>query len=278
MSLNEYTRRRFFEISYILGMVPVVYFALKPLSSFGRTITERSALLNNLLNVDVSDLERIKKLLENKKAIIWVFTGDSITAGVEHTNGSRSYPEIFEERIRWEMGRSRDIVINTGISGNTSQNIIDDFDWRIEQFKPAIVSLMIGTNDCSKKDINMHVFERNLNILLVKIRSLGAIPILQTPNAIITKNSPERAALFKYVGIIQNLAKKKKTILVDNYTYWKYTLKNHPEINVFKEWLNDPLHPNGAGHKEIARLMFKELSIFNSNDATCGGEHYEGKH
>ena len=77
--------------------------------------------------------------------------------------------------------------------------------------------------------------------------------------------------------VIQKTAEKKSIILVDNYTYWEET-KNGSEINVFKEWLNDPLHPNGTGHQEIARLLFKELSIFNPNDATCGGKYYEGKH
>jgi hypothetical protein len=42
--------------------------------------------------------------------------------------------------------------------------------------------------------------------------------------------------------------------------------------------LNDPLHPNGQGHKEIAFALFKELSIFDEKMPTCGGEYYEGKH
>ena len=47
-----------------------------------------------------------------------MFTGDSITHGALHTMGWRSYPEHFAERVRWELGRMRDIVINTGISGD----------------------------------------------------------------------------------------------------------------------------------------------------------------
>jgi lysophospholipase L1-like esterase len=113
---------------------------------------------------------------------------------------------------------------------------------------------------------------------LDKIRETGAIPILHTPNIIITEYAPERAGLLEYVNVIQETAEKKNIILVDNYAYWEDTMKNHSEVNVFKEWLNDPLHPNGTGHQEIARLLFKELSIFNPNDATCGGKYYEGKH
>lgn len=266
MNFNKYSRRRFFGMSFFLAGIPIGF------------STTRASMLTYSLVPDVSDQERIKGLLKQKNPLIWLFTGDSITQGAEHTHGYRSYPEIFAERIRYEMGRFRDIVINTGISGNTTQNILDDFDWRIGQFKPVVVSLMIGTNDCSKKEINQDVFEQKLDSLLAQIRGSGAIPILQTPNIIIKEKAPERAKLFEYITILQSLAKKRKVILVDNYNYWENILKNHPEINVYKKWLNDPLHPNGTGHQEIARLMFKELSIFDSKAATCGGKYYEGDH
>jgi acyl-CoA thioesterase I len=61
----------------------------------------------------------LKNLLANKEPIIWVFTGDSITHGALHTFGWRSYVEHFAERVRFEMRRMTDVVINTGISGDT---------------------------------------------------------------------------------------------------------------------------------------------------------------
>ena len=267
MNLSKHSRRKFIGMSFMLMGIPSIISSLIPLSG-----NAMSVLYKNL-----PDLERIKELLEKKDPLKWLFTGDSITAGVKHTQGYRSYPEIFGERIRWEMGRPRDVVINTAISGNVTQNILDDFNWRIEQFKPEIVSLMIGTNDCARKEMTKDIFGEQLNILLDKIRGIDAIPILHTPNIIIKKDAPERADLSEYVNVIQKTAEKKSIVLVDNYTYWEET-KNGAKINVFKEWLNDPLHPNGTGHQEIARLLFKQLSIFNPNDATCGGKYYEGKH
>ena len=35
------------------------------------------------------------------------------------------------------------------------------------------------------------------------------------------------------------------------------------------KWLNDELHPNGAGHAQMAHLLFKKLSIFDPNAFTC---------
>lgn len=102
--------------------------------------------------------------------------------------------------------------------------------------------------------------------------------MIYTSNKFLKKILGERTGLFENVKVNQRTAEKKGMILIDNYAYWEEVMKNRSEINVSKEWLNDPLHPNGAGHLEIARLMFKELSIFNSKDTTCNGKYYEGKH
>ncbi|RAJ93113.1 lysophospholipase L1-like esterase [Larkinella arboricola] len=221
-----------------------------------------------------SDQEQLQTLLTRKESNIWLFTGDSITHGAKHTHGFRSYPEVFAERIRWELKRVRDIVINTGISGNAIPNILSDFDWRVSQFKPAVVSLMIGTNDCARAGMTPDLFAQNLTTIVGKIRDLGAVPILHTPNPIILEKAPERRTLPEYIPVIRNVAEQKQVVLVDHFSHWQ----NTTDIDVNREWLNDPLHPGPRGHQEIARLLFKTLSIFDPQEATCGGPYYEGEH
>jgi acyl-CoA thioesterase I len=278
MSGTKLSRRRFFEKSFCLSAIPLAFSSLSSLSVSPVTL-KVSSFSHLSAGTGVPELEKLSGLLKLKDPLIWVFTGDSITHGAKHTQGYRSYPEVFGERIRWELGRTRDVVINTGISGNTTQVILDDFDWRIGQFKPAVVSLMIGTNDCaSGRNISIDLFESNLGTLLDKIRKLNSIPIFHTPNIIISAKSPERARLSEYVSVIRSVAGRNEVILVDNYSYWGNACKSQGEAAIFKKWLNDPLHPNGAGHSEIARLMFRELSIFDPTAASCGGPYYEGEH
>ena len=78
------------------------------------------------------DLDYISKKLKSDFPATWVFTGDSITHGASHTNGFRSYPEHFAERVRYELERFQDIIINTGISGDTADKILESFDWRMD--------------------------------------------------------------------------------------------------------------------------------------------------
>ncbi|MBL8294024.1 MAG: SGNH/GDSL hydrolase family protein, partial [Bryobacterales bacterium] len=78
----------------------------------------------------------IREKLSGKEPLTWVFTGDSITHGALHTMGWRSYPEHFAERVRWELRRVRDIVINTGISGDRMPRLVGDAEWRVHRFRP----------------------------------------------------------------------------------------------------------------------------------------------
>lgn len=225
----------------------------------------------------VPDLDKIKGLLQKKEPNIWLFTGDSITHGAKHTQGYRSYPEIFEERMRWELARTRDWVINTGISSQTTRTILNDFEWRVTKFSPSVVSIMIGTNDCAKTDIPVLVFEQNLVEFVEKVRALQSIPILHTPNPIILDLASERKTLPDYIPAIRQVAEKHQVLLVDNYQYWED--RHRKRLNhVYRQWLNDPLHPNYKGHQQIARLMFKTLDIFDPEQPTCGGEYYEAEH
>lgn len=211
------------------------------------------------------DLSTIQGMLKGNNPLTWVFTGDSITQGASHTHGYRSYPEIFSERVRWEMRRLRDIVINTAISGNTTADILNDFEWRIERFKPSIVSLMIGTNDCANRKVSLNSFKSNLNQLLNNIVDIGAIPILHTPNIIDKEKAVDRSSLSEYVAVIQNVSLERKIVLIDHWSFWNKIQKE----TVVKKWLDDPIHPNGKGHGKMAHLIFKELGIFDSSQPAC---------
>jgi len=236
-------------------------------------------LLGFSLN-QTDDHAKIKAIFENKTPVTWLFTGNSITQGAKHTHGLRSYSEIFSERIRFEKGRSSDVIINTAISGHTSQNILNDFQQRIARFHPNVVVLMIGTNDActDSRNISVDQFEANLIQMIVKIREMDAVPVLLTPTPIITDKAPERKDLERYVIKMREVAEKNQVILVDNWLIWNTELKAKYKGAVNRELMNDPLHPNGNGHKEIAIALFKAFSIFNANDPTCGGEYYEGDH
>lgn len=213
-------------------------------------------------------MEAIKKMLADKeKPLKWLFYGDSITHGAVHTFGMRDYTELFSERIRTELGRMQDIVIKTAISGNTTPALLDTFDWRVTQFKPDVVFLMIGMNDCSENnDITVEMFEENLNTLAEKVSALGAKLVMQTTCPILPGTAPERYDHFPaYMDKIRNVAEERNLPLIDHTAIW------NSEANKPKHyyWMSNAFHPNGAGHQAFVLEIYKALGIYDEKSNAC---------
>jgi lysophospholipase L1-like esterase len=209
------------------------------------------------------DLAAIKKILTRPEPAVWVFTGDSITHGALHTLGWRSYPEHFAERVRWELRRMRDVVVNTGISGDITDRLLADLQWRVLQFRPAVVSVMEGMNDCSRGPANRDKFRANLVAIIEKVRGAGGIPLLNTTNTILGG----RGDLSAYNDVIRKVATDQKTVLVDHFAWWQ---KERPTPEKLNAWIEDrTLHPNVYGHRAFAHRIFRELGIFDQNSPTC---------
>jgi acyl-CoA thioesterase I len=218
----------------------------------------------------------IRALLAGKKPVVWVLTGDSITAGALHTCGWRSYPELFSERVRWELYRLRDVVINTGVSADTVGGLLNDLDWRIFQFKPQVTSVMMGINDCVAGVSGREVFRQNLHELLDALQNQQTLPLLHTPNLIFYPNDSSRQDLPAYVQIIQDVAKERKILLVDHYFHWQEKMNSAVDFlgksdpGSLLHWLNEgAVHPNEYGHRELANLLFERLGIFDAASRTC---------
>ena len=218
------------------------------------------------------DLNRIREhfAAEDKTPWCWLFFGDSITHGAAHTHGWRSFPEIFAERIRWEIQHRQDIVINTGISGNTSDDLLREYDWRCRHWQPQVVFLLIGMNDIVKLD-NIDLFRRNLFRLVRQVREDGAIPILQTYGTIQKKTDSaknikrfmERPA---YNNIIRQIAEDESVILVDHDRHWR-EFSADPEALAAR--LGEPIHPGALGHLEMAKEIFRKFDIYDAEANSC---------
>ncbi|MFN0055757.1 MAG: SGNH/GDSL hydrolase family protein [Planctomycetales bacterium] len=214
-----------------------------------------------------SGLAGIKQLLAAKDPIAWVFTGDSITHGALHTFGWRSYPEHFAERVRWELRRVRDIVINTGISGDRTGGLLADIEWRVLHLKPHVVSVMLGMNDCAAGPDGREQFRKNMGEIVTRIQGAGAIPLLNTPNTVYVKNSAGRTDLPAYAAIVREVAQARNVALVDHWAHWE---KSKPDQEALLPWIEDKsIHPGVYGHREFAKLIFRELGIYDPDSLTC---------
>ncbi len=211
-------------------------------------------------------MERIKDLMAQDRPLKWLFYGDSITHGAVHTFGWRDYTQLFTERIRAELGRNMDVVINTAISGHNTENLIDGFDWRVKQFAPDVVFLMIGMNDCSDdlKELTVEKFGENLKSLCDSCQKLGSIVVLQTTSAILPNTAPDRIDnLPLYMQKVRDVAKQERLLLVDHTKYWDENTDKH------YHWMANEFHPNQYGHRVFVQELLKTIGLFDPDSSVC---------
>jgi acyl-CoA thioesterase-1 len=208
----------------------------------------------------------IERLLKSQAPLRWLFTGDSITHGCRHTSGYRDYVQHFEERLRSELGRSRDHVIKTAISGYISKNILDDIEWNILQHNPHFISIMLGMNDAKHPLENFdRDYTRILDILAEKTE---AMVVLHTPNPAIPGSEPLREPSLPIIAEkIREFGQKRGLTVVDHRNLWEKAWDKDPAL--IQLWMNDSQHPNGKGHKVFANLTFKTLGIWDQESRCC---------
>lgn len=210
-------------------------------------------------------IQEFDELIKSEKPLTWLFYGDSITHGSFHTFGHRDYVELFEERIRSELDRRLDVFINTAISGNTTKELVETFEWRVKRFSPDIAFLMIGMNDCSEdSDVTLETYRNNLEQLVSMFQEMNTRLILQTTCPILPGTADDREPHFSdYMDAIRNIAKSKSIPLIDHTKYWRQNIEQH------NFWMSDSFHPNQYGHQAFAALLFHELGLYDSNSISC---------
>lgn len=154
-----------------------------------------------------------------------------------------------------------DVVINTAISGHTTRDLLAGFEWRIAQFAPHVVLIMIGMNDSDERfNVPLEEFRHNLRELVKRCSDLGAVVVLQTTCPVIPGNAPQKEPHFaSYMEAVREVARESGMPLVDHTNYW--LSQSEFPIN----WMSDAFHPNAYGHIAFAQYLIESFGVDKKN-------------
>jgi lysophospholipase L1-like esterase len=177
--------------------------------------------------------------------------------------GYRDYTEHFSERLRYELGRSRDCIIKTAVSGWSINAIAEDFEWSVSQYRPHVFSLNVGMNDCTAGPEGVCAFGSAYRDVLKRL--LAEKPettlVIHTPTVIVEEPGCTRNHLALYAEEVRKIAIEFDAILVDNAKDWKVA----KESQRLWYWLSDAFHPNEYGHRVMAHSLLKAVGLFDAN-------------
>ena len=204
-----------------------------------------SLLLNIILICYISSLRsnahvNVNEFVIDEEKEKIVFAGDSITDGYN----VNSYYQYTDK-----------IIINSGIGGYKTTDIIRRFHNLIEQHQADKMFLLIGTNDLSAKVKN--------DTVIANIKKIIEMTKKESPNTKIYYETiyPVNKEV-KSVGNRKNsdiiyINEKMKEYCVDNdITYIDiFTALIDDNGNLKKEYTPDVLHLNNTGYEEVTRLL-----------------------
>lgn len=210
------------------------------------------------------------RFLPKSRATKWLFLGDSITLGARHTHGRRDYTQMFSERVRYELRRPKDLILNAAVDSATAQDCLAGLDYILASFQPDITFLMIGMNDAAAdRRIPIPQFKATLLAIVAKLRDIGADVVLQTPNPIVPELAlPYRRKFGRIVDAIREVAEEADLPLIDHTRNWE-SIFHGEDQSLAVSYMCDGVHPNGFGHALLAEQVFVALGIRDATAPTC---------
>lgn len=165
--------------------------------------------------------------------------GDSITAGFGVAPGE-AWPDLLASQTGW-------LVVNGGISGDTSGGALDRLPALLEEHGPALVLVALGGNDMLRRLPEEATID-NLGQILDMVKAHGAKPVL-----LATPRPSAISAVFQNLSAAEfyrQVADGRQVPLIEDAIA---DVLSDPQLK------GDPLHPNAAGHVQLSQKIFEAL-------------------
>lgn len=209
-------------------------------------VNNRNNSIDELQNKSEEEKQTYEKELETIKDNYtnYLFLGDSIT---EYYDLDKYFPDMP--------------VVNSGISGNITKEILNDMKNRVYIYNPSKVFLLIGTNDLSRNisideissNIKEIVDEINNNEPQAEIYVESIYPVNYDLNKRMVKNR-DNDDIMQINNIIKEYCNDNKCTYINLYD------KLTDNVGDFSEkYTDDGLHPNDNGYEIITKELNKYL-------------------
>ena len=165
--------------------------------------------------------------------------GDSLTEGAG-VNPGEAWPNLLANRTGW-------VVINGGVSGDTSNGALHRLHGLLQEHNPVLVLVALGGNDMLRH-IPQEETIANLEQIVAMIKAHGAKPVL-----LATPKPSVAGAVFQHLSAAEfyrRIADEQHVPLIEDAI---------AEVLSDPQMKGDPLHPNIAGHAKLSQKIFDVL-------------------
>ncbi|MGE0715450.1 MAG: SGNH/GDSL hydrolase family protein [Alphaproteobacteria bacterium] len=152
--------------------------ALAPLPAAAWNVDDCDAPAD-LLRLDTS-LERTRSRLVAGGVLTIVAIGSSSTAGAGASSPAMNYPSRLKRFLAAEFPHTKIRVLNRGVNGEVTSDMLARFDRDVIQHKPDLVIWQVGANSALRATTLGH-YADDLREGVARIKAIGADVILMDP-------------------------------------------------------------------------------------------------
>jgi lysophospholipase L1-like esterase len=206
-----------------------------------------------------NELFRLRKKLENGKAITYVVFGDSISTGAEASEEANKYYNRFAKILRERFPHALIDVRMKAVGGESSKGALNRLRADVVLQTPDLVTIGYGMNDQNKQDygnnaISLEEYGRNIAKMIEDVQQYTDADIILItpclPNPLWKYASTNVTA---YAETLRELGSKYRIGVADLQRIWLEELsagKTHESL-----LLNNVNHPNDYGHRLYAKAL-----------------------
>lgn len=213
-------------------------------------------------------LARVAQRIVERQPITIVAVGSSSTAGVGATATDKNYPSQLEKLLKARFPGIEVRVINRGVSGSVSREMIARFENDVQKVRPDLVLWQVGTNAL----LNNDGITKEGDVMrdgLRRLRAIGADIVLIDPQyAPKVLKDPDAEPM---VDLIRTIAREEG---VPVFHRWAQMKEWHEVRNIpFETFLSEDLfHMNDWSYACWAEALSGAIA----SAATQGGTQFAG--
>ena len=231
--------------------------------------------LSPVLTEKTENQKKIEEVVESSEPKTWLFIGDSITHGAAWTKGYDSCTQNFEKYLKEDLDRKDDVVINTAISGCTTEDHLKDPDYRVKNYTADVVVIMLGMNDFDS-GMSLDTFKSNLKTIAgwCLENNPGCQVVLRACQSVNpSSDQAEYDQLHSFCQAVNEVAEEEDWILVDHTKTWDEARKQQSYIDQAGYWNGNRHHPNGRGHQIMLKDMLEAMGLQNAESELYNMEY-----
>jgi lysophospholipase L1-like esterase len=217
----------------------------------------------------VNPLKRVAQRIAGGQSLTIVAIGSSSTFGAGASSPEHNYPSRLAAELQAAYPKMSITVLNRGVNGEESKDMVERFDRDIFAHKPDLVIWQVGSNSVLR-DRPLGEANRSLLDGLQRLRGSGADVVLINPQyapKVINKHDVDGM-----VDLIELTAKQANVDLFERFAvmrYWRLT-----EDIPFSAFVSpDELHMNDWSYGCLAKLLsgaIQEAATRTTVTATAG--------